>query len=90
MDEQSNKQEKTGMNVPPEDGKMRLNICFEPSTGKIEVTGHIGNTDLCTKILVESAHIIMVKNADKDTASMHAGAKAMEIIGNSVKRNGQQ
>ena len=84
------KPENINPGVPPVDGVLRINITFQVLTGKIEVSGHIGNTDLCTKVLVEAAHVIMVRNSENDMKAMQANKKVLEVLTTSVKRNGDK
>ena len=60
MDETQN-QEATAGEVKS-GGLLHINIVFDVTTGKIDISGNIDSTDLCIKVLVEAAHVILVRN----------------------------
>jgi hypothetical protein len=69
-------------------GIMKLNVEFEIKTGKVKIGGHIDNTDICIKVLVEAAHLIMVRNSEADRARMKNTSRAIEIAMRNAKQNG--
>lgn len=68
---------------------LKLNVEFELKTGVVRVSGHIGNTDICTKVLIEAAHTIMKTNAENDKARMQAQSNILDIAAGSPKLNGK-
>lgn len=68
---------------------IKINVEFELKTGIVRVSGHIDNTDLCMKVLVEAAHLILAKNSERDKARIQAQSAQLEAMASAVKRNGQ-
>lgn len=68
---------------------LKINVEFELKTGIVRVSGHIDNTDLCMKVLIEAAHVILARNSERDKAAMQQQSKNLEIIQNAVKLNGK-
>lgn len=73
---------------PAQEGVLKINIEFDVKTGIVKVSGHIGNTDLCMKVIVEAAHSILMNNAEEDNKRMAQASSAMEIVMNAAKKNG--